>query len=198
MTRSPERQALLFRMEEARRQTQRQLDMIDRQITAKMTALVPSLGRRRSGYRRGKPPAPEAFLARYRSSLAAITGFHIVEHIGFKDLVRLFDEARRVLMPGGIVLFETPNPENLVVGACTFHYDPTHNKPLPPDYLRFVAEARGFDATRIIRIAEDCDLSQPESGFAPAEINDWFRQPPDYALYARKPLEDGQIEIGLA
>lgn len=73
MTRSPERQALLFRMEEARRQTQRQLDMIDRQITAKMTALVPSLERRRSGYRRGKPPALEAFLARYRSSLAAIT-----------------------------------------------------------------------------------------------------------------------------
>ncbi|MBP1847547.1 hypothetical protein J2046_005831 [Rhizobium petrolearium] len=73
MTRSPERQALLFRMEEARRQTQRQLDMIDRQITAKMTALIPSLGRRRSGYRRGKPPVPEAFLARYRSSLAAIT-----------------------------------------------------------------------------------------------------------------------------
>ncbi|CAK7261856.1 MULTISPECIES: hypothetical protein [unclassified Shinella] len=73
MTRSPERQELLFRMEEARRQTQRQLDMIDRQITAKMTALIPSLGRRRSGYRRGKPPAPEAFLARYRSSLAAIT-----------------------------------------------------------------------------------------------------------------------------
>ena len=62
MTRSPERQALLFRMEEARRQTQRQLDMIDRQITARMTALIPSLGRRRSGYRRGKPPAPEAFL----------------------------------------------------------------------------------------------------------------------------------------
>lgn len=73
MTRSPERQALLFRMEEARRQTQRQLDMIDRQITARMTALIPSLGRRRSGYRQGKPPAPEAFLARYRSSLAAIT-----------------------------------------------------------------------------------------------------------------------------
>ncbi|SSC64700.1 unnamed protein product [Ciceribacter selenitireducens ATCC BAA-1503] len=60
-------------MEEARRQTQRQLDMIERQIAAKMTALVPSLGRRRSGYRRGKPPAPEAFLARYRSSLAATT-----------------------------------------------------------------------------------------------------------------------------
>ncbi len=73
MTPSPERQALLFRMEEARRQTQRQLDMIDRQITATMTALIPSLARRRTAYRRGKPPAPEAFLARYRASLAAIT-----------------------------------------------------------------------------------------------------------------------------
>lgn len=134
--------------------------------------------------------------SRAPNSLAAITGFHIVEHIGFKDLVRLFDEAMRVLMPGGIVLLETPNPENLVVGACTFHYDPTHNKPLPPDYLRFVAEARGFAATRIIRTQEDCDLTQPESGFVPEGINDWFRQPPDYALYARKPGGDDRSEDG--
>jgi O-antigen chain-terminating methyltransferase len=124
------------------------------------------------------------------NSLAAITGFHIVEHIGFKDLVGLFDSAHRVLMPGGIVLFETPNPENIVVGACTFHYDPTHNKPLPPDYLSFVAEARGFGETRIIRTDDDCDLSRPEAGFKPEEVNDWFRQPPDYALYAQKMLQD--------
>lgn len=124
------------------------------------------------------------------NSLAAITGFHIVEHIGFKDLVGLFDSAQRVLMPGGIVLFETPNPENIVVGACTFHYDPTHNKPLPPDYLSFVAEARGFGRARIIRTDDDCDLSRPEVGFKPEEVNDWFRQPPDYALYAEKTAQD--------
>lgn len=128
------------------------------------------------------------------NSLGAITGFHIVEHIGFKDLINLFDVANRVLMPGGIILFETPNPENLVVGACTFHYDPTHNKPLPPDYLRFVAEARGFEEARIIRKDEDCDLSQPESGFTPTEVNDWFRQPADYAVYAQKPF--GPAEQG--
>lgn len=130
------------------------------------------------------------------NSLAAITGFHIVEHISFKELVSLFDTANRVLMPGGLVLFETPNPENLVVGACTFNYDPTHNKPLPPDYLRFIAEARGFTNARIVRKDEDCDLSQPESGFEPQEVNDWFRQPADYALYAEKPaaetIENGQ------
>ncbi|WP_406857267.1 class I SAM-dependent methyltransferase [Alsobacter sp. KACC 23698] len=120
-------------------------------------------------------------------SLGAVTGFHIVEHLSFPQLVRLFDGALRALMPGGAVMFETPNPENLVVGACTFHYDPTHNKPLPPDLLRFVAEARGYQAVRVIRADADCDLGQAESGFVPSDVNDWFRQPPDYALYAQKP-----------
>lgn len=73
MSPSPHRQALLFRMEEARRQIQRQLDLIDRQIIHRMTAVIPSLGRRTHGYRRGKRPSPEAFLARYRANLAAIT-----------------------------------------------------------------------------------------------------------------------------
>ena len=73
MTRPPERQAQLARMEEARRQIQRQLDMIERQITRRMTALIPQLQPRRAAYRRGKPPDPSAFLERYRSNLAAIT-----------------------------------------------------------------------------------------------------------------------------
>lgn len=73
MTTAPQRLARLSRMEEARRQTQRQLDMIDRQIIRRMTALIPQLGRKRSGYHRGKPPDPSAFLERYRSNLAAIT-----------------------------------------------------------------------------------------------------------------------------
>ncbi|MHC4046759.1 hypothetical protein [Bradyrhizobium sp. 23AC] len=73
MKASPGRLAQLSRMEEARRQTQRQLDMIDRQIIRRMTGLIPQLGSKRSGYRRGKPPDPSAFLERYRSNVAAIT-----------------------------------------------------------------------------------------------------------------------------
>lgn len=68
-----DRQAQLRRLEEACRQTRCQLTLIERQIIRKMTGLVQSLGRRRSGYHRGRPPGPEAFLARYRSNLAAIT-----------------------------------------------------------------------------------------------------------------------------
>ncbi|RWM43663.1 hypothetical protein [Mesorhizobium sp.] len=73
MTLAPELQRQLSRMEEARRQTQRQLDMVDRQITRRMTALIPGLLPRRTHYRRGKAPDPGAFLERYRSQLAALT-----------------------------------------------------------------------------------------------------------------------------
>ncbi|MGB3272938.1 MAG: hypothetical protein WBA66_08570 [Xanthobacteraceae bacterium] len=73
MTPSSQRIAQLSRMEEARRQTQRQLDMIDRQIIRRMTALIPQLGRKRVAYRRGRPADPSAFLERYRSHLAAFT-----------------------------------------------------------------------------------------------------------------------------
>lgn len=68
-----DRSTQLFRMEEARRQTQHRLDLIERQITRRMTALIPQLGRKQSGYRRGKPPDPKTFLERYRANLAAIT-----------------------------------------------------------------------------------------------------------------------------
>ena len=69
--------SLLSRMEEARRQTQHQLDLIDRQIIRRMTAVIPHLHPhlhpRRRSYRRGQPPEAGAFLARYRANLAAIT-----------------------------------------------------------------------------------------------------------------------------
>lgn len=70
---SQDRRAQLFRMEEARRQTQHQLDLIDRQITRRMTALIPQLHPRQATYRRGRPPDPGAFLERYRANLAVIS-----------------------------------------------------------------------------------------------------------------------------
>lgn len=73
MSPSPEAQALLHRMQEARRQIQRQLDLIDRQITRRLTALIPQLKPKRACYRHGKPPDSNAFLERYRAHLAALT-----------------------------------------------------------------------------------------------------------------------------
>lgn len=73
MTFSPELRRQILRMEEARRQTQRQLDMIDRQIMRRMTARIPALLPRKTAYRRGKAPDAGAFLERYRAQLAALT-----------------------------------------------------------------------------------------------------------------------------
>lgn len=39
----------------------------------RMTVMIPVLGRKHVGYRRGKAPDPGAFLDRYRSNLAALT-----------------------------------------------------------------------------------------------------------------------------
>ena len=73
MTLAPELSRELSRMETARRQTQRQLDLVERQITRRMTALIPGLLPRRNHYRRGKAPDPSVFLATYRAQLAALT-----------------------------------------------------------------------------------------------------------------------------
>jgi len=88
-------------------------------------------------------------------TLSVISGFHIVEHLPFKTVIALFDEALRVLKPGGIVIFETPNPENLLVGACSFYNDPTHQNPIPPMTLSFLAEARGFVNVEILRLNQN-------------------------------------------
>jgi O-antigen chain-terminating methyltransferase len=85
-------------------------------------------------------------------SLGAVTGIHVIEHLPFRRFVALFDEVLRVLRPGGLVIFETPNPENVIVGSCNFWYDPTHHHPLPPEGTRFIAESRGFAKVDILRL----------------------------------------------
>ena len=85
------------------------------------------------------------------NTFGAITGFHIVEHLPLNILITLFDESLRVLRHSGIVIFETPNPENLIVGACNFYLDPTHLNPIPPSTLEFLIEARGFLNIKILR-----------------------------------------------
>jgi len=86
------------------------------------------------------------------ASLAAITGFHIIEHLPFEVLLSLFDAALRALRPDGLIIFETPNPENLTVGACNFYFDPTHRNPIVPAVAQFMAKQRGFAKADILRL----------------------------------------------
>ena len=77
-------------------------------------------------------------------TVAAVTAFHVAEHLPLEALIALIDGALRVLRPGGKLILETPNPSNLTVGATTFWLDPTHIRPLPSDLLAFLVSSRGF------------------------------------------------------
>jgi SAM-dependent methyltransferase len=82
-------------------------------------------------------------------SVLAVTGIHVVEHIPFPALVCLMQQVVRVLKKGGVALFETPNPRNLIVGATTFHLDPTHIRQLPPEVMKVLFETVGFEQIEI-------------------------------------------------
>jgi O-antigen chain-terminating methyltransferase len=86
------------------------------------------------------------------NSLAVVSSFHVIEHLPMQQLVSLIDEVLRVLRPGGTIIVETPNPENLIVGACNFYLDPTHRNPIPPPTAEFILENRGFTQVEIRRI----------------------------------------------
>jgi O-antigen chain-terminating methyltransferase len=121
--------------------------------------------------------------------LGVISGFHIAEHFPFAELVRLFEAANRALHPGGVLILETPNPENLLVGACYFYTDPTHQHPLPPDLLAFVAENRGFEQVEVMRLHPFPQYLEAQARAGGAnDIERFTFGPQDYALIARKPI----------
>ncbi|MGE9641913.1 class I SAM-dependent methyltransferase, partial [Escherichia coli] len=78
----------------------------------------------------------------------------MVEHIGFANVQLLIEESFRVLKPGGLLILETPNPENIVVASSSFYLDPTHTQPIPNQLLAFLTEYTGFNRTKILRLQE--------------------------------------------
>ena len=128
-----------------------------------------------------------SFLAgRPDASLAAVTGFHIVEHLPFKVVVRVIDEALRALAPGGLLVLETPNPANILTASRYFYLDPTHRNPLPSEMMVMIAEARGFTSPDILQL-HPMDERFPGSDRQLAESLDAiFHGPQDYALVAWK------------
>ena len=119
-------------------------------------------------------------------SLGAVTGFHVIEHLPFVQLIKLLDETIRVLNVGGVAIFETPNPENVLVGSNSFYLDPTHRKPLPSQMIKFIAEARGLSSVIILDL-HPCNEAIKLSGSDLAErFNQHFYGPQDYAVIGYK------------
>jgi SAM-dependent methyltransferase len=121
-------------------------------------------------------------------SRGAITAFHLIEHLQFQVLVQLLRESFRVLRPGGLAIFETPNPDNVLVGSNGFYSDPTHLHPLPKEYSRFMLQSVGFSDVVARPLNPDKD-SLPENAASPELrnfLNRLFFGERDYAVIGKK------------
>ncbi|MCU1264961.1 MAG: hypothetical protein JWM21_1279 [Acidobacteria bacterium] len=120
-------------------------------------------------------------------SLGAVTGFHIIEHLAIEELVEFLNQAVRVLKPGGVVIFETPNPQNVLVGSCNFYFDPTHRNPLPSQVTKFLLESRGFVRVEVIDLNPSDDTPVDENSEVARRFNKYFYGPMDYAVVGIRP-----------
>ena len=120
-----------------------------------------------------------------------VSGFHIVEHLPFDLLQQLVLESKRVLKSGGLLIFETPNPENVAVGTSSFYLDPTHQRPIPPELLSFLPEYYGFDRYKVLRLQEPPELAQSKH-LSLLEV--MTSVSPDYAVVAQKSGKPGLTE----
>ena len=122
-------------------------------------------------------------------SLSAITGFHIIEHLQIEVLMQLLDEIVRVLHPGGVVIFETPNPENVLVGSNYFYFDPTHRNPLPSLLMKLLLESRGLHRIEVMNLHAWDQARIGGKNELTARFNELFYGPMDYAIAGWKVSE---------
>ncbi|WP_136067579.1 class I SAM-dependent methyltransferase [Modicisalibacter radicis] len=132
-------------------------------------------------------------------SHALISAFHLAEHLPFAALYAMIDEAQRVLAPGGVLIVETPNPENLLVGSHTFYHDPTHLNPLTPTAMSFLLRYLGFADVEVRRFNP-----YPEEAKVPGDdplterVNGHLCGPQDFAVVGRKAAPAGARELEAA
>jgi O-antigen chain-terminating methyltransferase len=133
-------------------------------------------------------------------SLGGLFAAQVAEHLPPAVLGKLLAEAHRTLRVDGLLVLETPNPASALSFHDVFIRDLTHERPLHPETLRFLAAAAGFTDVRIQMrnpVPEDVRLRLlAGSGLPPPVIqvlnenverlNALLFAPLDYALIARR------------
>jgi O-antigen chain-terminating methyltransferase len=130
-------------------------------------------------------------------SLNAVTSFHLVEHLQFEILIKLLDEIVRTLRRDGLLILETPNPENLLVGSCNFYADPTHRHPIPSETLQFLLESRGFHDIKILKLRPRDEAKIDGDSEIINRFNELLYRAPDYGVIASKTSETERQRRGI-
>jgi O-antigen chain-terminating methyltransferase len=133
-------------------------------------------------------------------SLGGVFAAQVAEHLPPAALSALLGESHRALRPGGLLVLETVNPASAAGFFDVYIRDLTHERPLHPDTLRFLAAAAGFTDVRVeLRSPVDAAsrLREVPAGALPgpaldalneniARLNDVLFAPREYALIARR------------
>jgi SAM-dependent methyltransferase len=139
--------------------------------------------------------------AQDEASVGGIFAGQLIEHLSPQGLLDFLALASTRLRPGGRLIAETINPQSLWVFAHSYFIDPTHVRPVHPEYAVFLAQQAGFaqaeveyrspvhDTARMDMLADGSELA-PEirallnSNFQ--RLNDLLFAPQDYALIATR------------
>lgn len=127
-------------------------------------------------------------------SLGFVSCLHVVEHCPPEYVFQFVREAYRCLVPRGALLLETPSLFSLWSGVRQFYLDPTHQRPVHPDYLAFLAEDLGFRSQQVLSFdpvisSDRCDFLKfhsDESQPRLQALNDFLFGAMDIAIWAEK------------
>lgn len=134
------------------------------------------------------------------AALGGVFAAQVAEHLPPAVLQAMLREAHRALRPGGVLVLETVNPSSAAGFFDVYIRDLTHERPLHPDTLRFLAAAHGFTDVRI-ELRSPVDAASrlqpiPADGLSPrvaealneniARLNGLLYGPQEYALIARR------------
>jgi SAM-dependent methyltransferase len=129
-------------------------------------------------------------------SLGGVFSSQVVEHLSPAYLTRLLGLAYAKLKPGGTIILETVNPTSVFALVQVFFLDLSHQKPLHPQALKYLAESAGFVETEILA-SEPLEAERLQALPGADEktsilnrdidkLNDLLYAPANYAVLGRK------------
>lgn len=105
--------------------------------------------------------AVEALAARAEGSVGAVTLMRSAGNMPLDRMIRILDQSARVLRPGGLVMLHGFDPSAPYIGMSG---ETGYHPSLPPETVRWLLEARGFYAARIVHPAPASATAQHYDG----------------------------------
>ncbi len=119
------------------------------------------------------------YLMQYQGGLSGLSAFHVVEHMSFEEIFDFLYIAHQKLIKNGLVIVETPNPQNIQVSSWSFYFDHTHKIKLPAEFLQSIFEYIGYSKVDIV-------YSSALKSNRKTDIQRLIYGPMDYAIVAYK------------